>query len=162
MYMNAIKDIRTRLGLSQLEMAQLLGTNRSMLAKAETNDRKLDTAALLKLAELEKGVREYCAADTNADLAISYYKKRLRKNTMALTNLEKKQERMHRCFVIGKELTIATMGSEHQKRVERRHLHYGSAARQIGEIKINLLLRENRLLEHAIKGLSFNCTPPQS
>jgi hypothetical protein len=54
------------------------------------------------------------------------------------------------------------MGSEHQKQVERRHLHYGSAARQIGEIKINLLLRENRLLEHAIKGLSFNCTPPQS
>lgn len=156
-YMNSLKDIRTQLGLSQCEMANKLGIERSRLAKAETGDRSLDSASLMKLAELEKGVREHCPVDTNADRAISYCRKQLRNNNQAIINLERKLERMQRCYVIGKELPIATLGCKHQKRVERRHINCGSCAQQIVKIKMDMLLGANRLLEQFIADLSHEC-----
>jgi transcriptional regulator with XRE-family HTH domain len=156
--MKSLKDIRTQLGLSQCEMAIRLGIERSRLAKAETGDRRLDTASLLKLAEFEKSVNEHCPVEANTERAITYCKKRLRDNSLALTNLEVKQERMQRCYVLAKDVPITTSGCKHEKRVERRHMNCGAAAQQICDIKINLLLRENRLLEHFIKKLSHNPT----
>lgn len=157
-HMTSLKDIRTQLGLSQCEMAIRLGIERSRLAKAETGDRRLDSASLIKLAGFEKEVKGHCTDETNAELPIAYCKKRLRDNSMALTNLEVKQERMQRCYVLGKHIPIPTSGCKHEKRVERRHMNCGAAAQQICDIKINLLLRENRLLEHFIKGFSRNYT----
>ena len=152
----SIKHIRTLLGYHQSEFAQLLGVNRSSLAKAETGDRSLPTPALLKLAGFEKCVTE-CSPNTNADQSIAYCKKRLRNNRMALTNLERKQEQMQRCSVVGKELPIAAMGIKHLQRLEKRHETYGCDARQVTQIKIDLLLNENSLLESFIAGLSKDC-----
>ncbi|MFN0050092.1 MAG: helix-turn-helix domain-containing protein [Cytophagales bacterium] len=51
--MTIIKKIRLQLGLSQRQMANLLGIPRSVCAMAETGKRSLPTAVLLKLSEME-------------------------------------------------------------------------------------------------------------
>jgi transcriptional regulator with XRE-family HTH domain len=152
--MESIKNIRTLLGLSQFEMAKKLSISRSMLAKAELKNGRLNSTALLKLAEFEKDLKEAHPGYTNADLTIDYCKKRLHNNNKALRNLEVKQERMQRCYVIGKDLPVIPFGSEHKRRVERRHRNCGTCAQQIGEIKISLLLSENKMLEQFIAALS--------
>jgi transcriptional regulator with XRE-family HTH domain len=51
--MHSLIPLRTKLGLSQLKMAQYLGIARSQLAMVEKGRRGLPTAAVLKLAKIE-------------------------------------------------------------------------------------------------------------
>lgn len=154
--MKSIKYIRTLLGLSQFEMAKKLSISRSLLAKAELKNCRLNSIALLKLAELEKDIKDGHPIYTNSAPTIDYCKKRLRNNNMALRNLEVKKERMQRCYVVG-ELPVIPFGAEHKRRVQRRHKTCSSNAQQIVEIKISLLLSENKLLEHLMIALSTTC-----
>lgn len=52
--MNATKNIREALDLTQSQLAIYLGVSRSRLALAETHRRELPTSALLKLGALER------------------------------------------------------------------------------------------------------------
>ena len=56
--MKSLKTIRLKSGLSQYELAALLGVSRSQLSLAEKSDRKLNIQALLSVAEIDKVIRE--------------------------------------------------------------------------------------------------------
>ncbi len=52
-YKSSLASTRTRLNLSQQQLAQHLGISKASIGMAETGRRKLPVAALIKLAELE-------------------------------------------------------------------------------------------------------------
>lgn len=66
--MSAAKAIRDKFGLSQLELAHLLGITRSQIAMSETNQRELPTAALRQISEIEILLAANPAATAKAEL----------------------------------------------------------------------------------------------
>src|SRR5688572_27572328 len=52
--MKSIKDLRTKLGISQKNMAVYLGVASKTLMKAEKGEKNLSQTALMKVADIEK------------------------------------------------------------------------------------------------------------
>jgi transcriptional regulator with XRE-family HTH domain len=96
--MQRIKKLREDLGLSQEQMAIYLDVSRSALGMAEKGRRRLPTAALQKLAELQKAVHNNIPHEPKA------LQQQAAKDWAAVKRHAK--QRMLRAYQLQQELTI--------------------------------------------------------
>lgn len=139
------KQTRQDLGLSQVDLAAFLGISRTRLIKAETGECGLTTAALHKVAQLERCMRDAAAfaATEKPNIsakARSYCKSRTADINFRLASLKRKLADM--TAINGRQVQILGMLDQLETETADSHKVWISALRNKTEYKLSICSEE--------------------
>jgi transcriptional regulator with XRE-family HTH domain len=133
--MNDIRNLRTELGLSQQQLADLLGVSRSLLSLAELGRRQLTPSALLRLTELVASMRR----DGGKEIEEAEMDPSVNMRLETLRN-EQEAERAQR------RNEMLSLRDRLQRRLAEKEARYQKSAMAIHQMRSEMLLLEDLVI----------------